>query len=30
MTFEVAGGRQVTWCYVADPAGNILELQTWS
>ena len=22
------GGR-VTWCYVADPEGNILELQSW-
>jgi catechol 2,3-dioxygenase-like lactoylglutathione lyase family enzyme len=30
VTFEVAGGRKVTWCYVADPAGNILELQTWT
>ena len=30
VTFEVAGGRRVTWCYVADPAGNILELQTWT
>ena len=29
VTFEVAGGRRVTWCYVADPAGNIVELQTW-
>ncbi len=30
VTFEVAGGRCVTWCYVADPAGNVLELQTWT
>lgn len=30
VTFEVAGGRRVTWCYVTDPAGNILELQTWT
>lgn len=29
VTFEVAGGRRVTWCYVTDPAGNIIELQTW-
>ena len=29
VTFTVADGRRVTWCYVADPAGNILELQTW-
>jgi catechol 2,3-dioxygenase-like lactoylglutathione lyase family enzyme len=29
VTFRVADGRQVTWCYVADPAGNVVELQTW-
>jgi catechol 2,3-dioxygenase-like lactoylglutathione lyase family enzyme len=23
-------GRRVTWCYVADPEGNIVELQAWS
>jgi predicted enzyme related to lactoylglutathione lyase len=23
-----AGGR-VTWCYVADPEGNVIELQKW-
>ncbi|MBW2271229.1 MAG: VOC family protein [Deltaproteobacteria bacterium] len=23
-------GHQVTWCYVADPEGNLLELQSWS
>jgi len=22
-------GARVTWCYVADPEGNILELQSW-
>ena len=20
----------VTWCYVSDPEGNIIELQSWS
>jgi hypothetical protein len=24
------GGRRVTWCYVTDPEGNIVELQAWS
>ena len=24
-----AGARQVSWCYVTDPEGNGLELQTW-
>ncbi len=23
-------GTKVTWCYVTDPEGNILELQSWS
>jgi hypothetical protein len=22
--------RNVTWCYVTDPEGNIVELQAWS
>lgn len=26
----VATGARVTWCYVTDPEGNILELQAWS
>jgi hypothetical protein len=25
-----ATGARVTWCYVADPEGNIIELQAWS
>jgi predicted enzyme related to lactoylglutathione lyase len=25
-----AGGARVTWCYVADPEGNIIELQSWA
>ena len=24
-----AGTRQVSWCYVADPEGNAIELQRW-
>ena len=24
------GERNVTWCYVTDPEGNIVELQSWS
>jgi predicted enzyme related to lactoylglutathione lyase len=23
-------GRFVTWCYVTDPEGNAIELQSWS
>jgi hypothetical protein len=23
-------GRHVTWTYVTDPEGNIVELQSWS
>ena len=30
VTLTTADGRQVTWCYVADPEGNIVELQAWS
>lgn len=29
VTLLVADGRRVTWCYVRDPEGNILELQSW-
>jgi predicted enzyme related to lactoylglutathione lyase len=29
VTLTTADGRQVTWCYVTDPEGNILELQSW-
>ena len=25
-----ADGRHVTWCYVTDPEGNMVELQAWS
>ncbi len=27
---QTADGRRVTWCYVTDPEGNIVELQAWS
>jgi ADP-ribose pyrophosphatase YjhB (NUDIX family)/predicted enzyme related to lactoylglutathione lyase len=30
VTVDVAGGGRVTFCYVTDPEGNILELQTWT
>ena len=30
VTMTTRDGRRVTWCYVTDPAGNILELQAWS
>jgi len=29
VTLERPGGAAVTWCYVTDPEGNIIELQTW-
>jgi predicted enzyme related to lactoylglutathione lyase len=28
VTVQVAPGRSVTWCYVTDPEGNIIELQS--
>ena len=30
VTLTTADGRRVTWCYVADPEGNAVELQSWS
>jgi len=30
VTLERPGGRRVTWCYVTDPEGNIVELQSWA
>jgi predicted enzyme related to lactoylglutathione lyase len=29
VALTTAVGRQVTWCYVTDPEGNIVELQSW-
>jgi glyoxylase I family protein len=30
VTTSIATGARVTWCYVTDPEGNIIELQAWS
>jgi len=30
VTTETSDGRCVTWTYLADPEGNIVELQAWS
>ena len=30
VTVVVEGSGTVTWCYLTDPEGNILELQSWS
>ena len=30
VTLTTATGAEVTWCYVADPEGNIVELQRWN
>jgi predicted enzyme related to lactoylglutathione lyase len=30
VTVQIATGAKVTWCYVTDPEGNIIELQSWS
>lgn len=30
VTLQVATGAKVTWCYLADPEGNVVELQSWS
>ncbi len=30
VSLETSAGTRVTWCYVTDPEGNILELQAWS
>ena len=29
VTLETADGRRVTWTYVTDPEGNLIELQSW-
>jgi len=29
VTLTTATGARVTWCYVTDPEGNIVELQSW-
>jgi len=30
VTLTTATGSRVTWCYVTDPEGNIVELQHWT
>lgn len=30
VTLQTSDGRRVTWCYVTDPEGNGVELQSWS
>ena len=30
VTLTTATGARVHWCYVADPEGNVIELQSWS
>jgi len=30
VTLTTRVGSRVTWCYMTDPEGNIIELQSWS
>jgi predicted enzyme related to lactoylglutathione lyase len=30
VTLQTATGARVTFCYLSDPEGNIIELQSWS
>ena len=30
VTLQVTSDSLVTWCYVADPENNVIELQSWS
>jgi len=30
VTLTTKAGTKVTWCYMTDPEGNIIELQAWS
>ena len=30
VTLKTATGAKVTWVYVTDPEGNVIELQSWS
>jgi catechol 2,3-dioxygenase-like lactoylglutathione lyase family enzyme len=30
ITLTTKVGSKVTWCYMTDPEGNIIELQSWS
>ena len=30
VTLTITSGAKVTWCYLADPEGNLIELQSWA
>ena len=30
ITLKRSDGKKVTWCYVKDPEGNMIELQKWT
>ncbi|MCU0915981.1 MAG: VOC family protein [Planctomycetes bacterium] len=30
VTLQLSNGQHVTWCYVTDPEGNVIELQKWA
>jgi len=30
VTLAIDTGAKVTWCYVTDPEGNVVELQSWT
>lgn len=30
VTLDLTTGAKVTWCYMRDPEGNIIEIQRWS
>lgn len=30
VTLQTSTGAKVTWCYLTDPEGNIIELQSWA
>ena len=30
VTLAIATGAKVTWCYLTDPEGNLIELQSWA
>ena len=30
VTLTTSVGSRVTWCYVTDPEGNVVELQSWA
>lgn len=30
VTLTNAAGAKVTWCYVTDPEGNVIEVQSWA